>query len=158
MNPEITSKRLKELMESGGLNASRLATKTKGDRATIGRILRGETLARESTLVPIAKFFRVSVEYLQGIENTFEKKSSRNQVQFEDYITKLKASNHNLPKLSSKELEIFFKVLFLHQDEIRELELYQTFERSIRIDEREKAVRDHLLERLEIRKKKGENF
>ncbi len=155
MNPEVTSKRLKELMESGGLNASRLATKTKGDRATIGRILRGETIARESTLAPIAKFFKVSIEYLQGIDNTFEHKNSKGQLEFESNLKK-KISDNNAEALTPKEIEIFFKVLFLHREEIEKLELYKTFERSIRIDEREKAIKEILMSKINTLQNKGE--
>jgi len=154
MNPEITSKRLKELMESGGLNASRLATKTKGDRATIGRILRGDTIARETTLIPIAKFFKVSVEYLQGIDNTFEKKNSKAQLKFEANLIK-KKKEEEVEKLTQKEIEIFFKVLFLHREEIRQMELYKTYENTIRVEEKEKAIREILHTRIKQQKEKG---
>lgn len=147
MNPEITSKRLRELMESGGLNASRLATKTKGDRATIGRILRGDTIARESTLAPIAKFFKVSIEYLQGIDNTFEKEGSNSQLSFEETL-KNNLSEKDRTELTPKEIEIFFKVLYLHREEIEEMELFKTFENAIRIDEREKAVKEILIDKI----------
>ncbi len=157
MNPEETSKRLKALMESGGLNASRLATKTKGDRATIGRILRGDTIARESTLAPIAKFFKVSIEYLQGIDNTFERKNSKGQKAFEaSLLKKFDKNDGQKEQLTAKEIEIFFKVLFLHREEIQELELYKTFEKSIRLDEREFAIKEILINKLNNFKNKGE--
>lgn len=61
--------RLKELREDSGLSMSELANKIGVSTNTISRWERGERIPNLEALVALAKFFKVSTDYLCGLED-----------------------------------------------------------------------------------------
>src|SRR3990167_2667049 len=68
-NTSLVSKIIKQLMHKIGLKEAELARQTGLPQTTINRLLLGETLdPRANTLIPIAKFFGVTIGQLLGQE------------------------------------------------------------------------------------------
>lgn len=61
--------RLKELREDCGLSMRELANKIGVSTNTISRWERGERIPNLDALVVLAKFFKVSTDYLCGLED-----------------------------------------------------------------------------------------
>mgnify|MGYP002796210196 FL=1 len=65
----IFIKRLKEIRKDKGLSMSELANKIGVSTNTISRWERGERIPNLEALVTLAKFFKVSTDYLCGLED-----------------------------------------------------------------------------------------
>lgn len=65
----IFIKRLKEMRKDKGLSMSELANKIGVSTNTISRWERGERIPNLEALVALAKFFKVSTDYLCGLED-----------------------------------------------------------------------------------------
>lgn len=65
----IFIKRLKEIRKDKGLSMSELANKIGVSTNTISRWERGERISNLEALVALAKFFKVSTDYLCGLED-----------------------------------------------------------------------------------------
>lgn len=65
----IFIKRLKEIRKDKGLSMSELANKIGVSTNTISRWERGERIPNLEALVALAKFFKVSTDYLCGLED-----------------------------------------------------------------------------------------
>lgn len=66
---EIFTKRLKELREEKGLTTLQLGKELGFSNASISRWENGERIPNIKVLVEIAKFFKVSTDYLCGLED-----------------------------------------------------------------------------------------
>ena len=65
----IFIKRLKEIRKDKGLSMSELANKIGVSTNTISRWERGERIPNLEALVTLDKFFKVSTDYLCGLED-----------------------------------------------------------------------------------------
>ncbi len=63
------AERLKELREKSGLNQEGLGLKLSLSQSTISAYEIGERTPDLNTLIRIAKFFNVSIDYLAGLSN-----------------------------------------------------------------------------------------
>ncbi len=66
---KIFAERLKELREDEGLSLQNLAKKIGYSDVAIGRWEREERIPNIEALVAVAKYFKVSTDYLCGLED-----------------------------------------------------------------------------------------
>ena len=75
MQLEIFSRRLKELMDLEGCSIRALSNKIGSDRKSIRLWLNGAFYPKSEAIIKLSVYFKVSIDYLVGLENVLKDES-----------------------------------------------------------------------------------